>query len=107
MSQGWDPSIEPINCKDPQAAALPHTIVAEKVDFYLGTLVSRRAPYTIRIDFDAGHCILVLPLQSFPLNKGSYCVKQPIGDGHNNIVVDLDNSYRNQTIKYGFVSPKG
>ena len=103
----YNPWIHPINCTDPPVAAPPHRIVGEKTDSDLGTLDSRESPYIIRIDFHIGHCMIVLPFQSFPLNKGFYCVKKRIAHHDDNFLANLDDSYGDHTIKYGFVSQRG
>jgi hypothetical protein len=73
----------------------------------MGILDSRGSPYIIRVDLDIGHCVIVLPVHTFPLSKGSYCVKKPNGGGDDNFVVDFDYAEEDHTIKYDFVSPKG
>jgi hypothetical protein len=64
--------LQPINCTDPLAGS-SYTIVGKKYDVDLGTLDSRGAPYTIRIEYFNVMCDIAISLQSFPLDYQSYC----------------------------------
>jgi hypothetical protein len=104
-----NPVISPINCTDPLAAASPHTAVGEIIDFDLGTLDSRRAPYKIKIILDDGHLGFTISFKPFPLLEGKYIVSYP-KPLHNDsfIKANLELSLgKIQPIKYDFVSPKG
>jgi hypothetical protein len=126
----FNPKFPPINCTDALAAASHVPQEGKKID--LGILDSLVSPYTIRIGYHDRFCRTALLPQSFPMNKGFYCVdKQALHDAVQtyfseleltqfpNLVYErqyffyrvkldvyLDNSYGNHTIKYDFVSPE-
>jgi hypothetical protein len=106
-SEAYTPWIYPIYCADPPVVPLPYNITEKEIEYDLGTLDSQGSPYKIRIDMRIGHCIIVLPLHQFPMNRGYYCVKKPKYANEQNVYVYLGRFFGIYTMKYDFVSPKG